>query len=264
MRVRFSPTAQKKNIIMVITVIGEICEDVFVYGESKRLSPEAPVPVFNPLYTERNGGMALNVLNNILSIDPTIVVNIIHPNQKIIKTRYVDEKSNHMFIRVDENESGIEPLFLYSNGYDEMIKNSDAIIISDYDKGFLDEGTIFEINKIAKFSIIDTKKVLRPMLVGNVKFIKFNESEFNRQNIPVELIHKVLITLGSKGVKHLDKIYPSPSPKETIDVSGAGDTFTAAFTIQYLKTKSIEEAIMFANEMAAIVVSKRGVTVPFE
>lgn len=249
---------------MVITVIGEICEDIFVYGESKRLSPEAPVPVFNPLYTERNGGMALNVLNNILSIDPTIVANIIHPNQKIIKTRYVDEKSNHMFIRVDENESGIEPLFLYSNGYNEMIKNSDAIIISDYDKGFLSQATIFEINKLAKFSIIDTKKVLSAMPVGNATFLKFNESEFAKQDIHSAQMKKVLITLGSKGVKHLDKIYPSPSPKETIDVSGAGDTFTAAFTIQYLKTNSLEESIKFANEMAAIVVSKRGVTVPFE
>jgi len=249
---------------MIITVIGEICEDVFVYGESKRLSPEAPVPVFNPLYTETNGGMALNVYNNIVSIDPNIVVNLIHPNQKITKTRYVDEKSNHMFIRVDENETGIEPLFLYSNGYDEVIRNSDAVIISDYNKGFLDEGTIFEINKISKFSIIDTKKILGALTVGNSTFLKFNESEFAKQDIHSAQMKKVLITLGSKGVKHLDKIYPSPSPKETIDVSGAGDTFTAAFTIQYLKTKSIEEAIMFANEMAAIVVSKRGVAVPFE
>lgn len=249
---------------MVITVIGEVCQDVFVYGESVRLSPEAPVPVFNPLYTKTNGGMALNVVNNIASIDSSIKVNLISPKLKIIKTRYVDEKSNHMFIRVDENETGIEPLFLYSNGYDEIIKNSDAVIISDYNKGFLDEGTIFEINKISKFSIIDTKKVLSAMSVGTSTFLKFNESEFARQNIHPAEMKKVLITLGSKGVKHLDNIYPSPSPKETIDVSGAGDTFTAAFTVQYLKTKSVEESIKFANEMAAIVVSKRGVAVPFE
>jgi D-beta-D-heptose 7-phosphate kinase/D-beta-D-heptose 1-phosphate adenosyltransferase len=249
---------------MVITIIGEVCKDVFVYGESKRLCPEAPVPVFNPLYTETNGGMGLNVYNNIASIDPSITVNIIHPEQMIIKTRYVDEKSNHMFMRVDENECGIDPLFLYSNGYDEVIKNSDAVIISDYNKGFLTENTIFEINKISKFSIIDTKKILSAISVGNSTFLKFNESEFAKQNIDSVQMNKVLITLGSKGVKYLDKIYPSPSPKETIDVSGAGDTFTAAFTIQYLKTKSIEESIKFANEMASIVVSKRGVTVPYE
>lgn len=252
---------------MTITVIGEICKDVFVYGESKRLSPEAPVPVFNPLYTETNGGMALNVVNNIRSIDSTITVNIIHPQQEIVKTRYVDEKSNHMFMRVDENETGIKPLKLWEPELTEtieMIKNSDAVIISDYDKGFLTQAIIYEISKMAKFSILDTKKVLNASTAGYPTFLKFNESEFDKQVIDFVQISKVLITMGSKGVKHFDKIYPSPSPKETIDVSGAGDTFTAAFTVQYLKTKSVEESIKFANEMAAIVVSKRGVAVPFE
>lgn len=252
---------------MTITVIGEICTDVFVYGETKRLSPEAPVPVFNPLYTETNGGMALNVVNNINSIDSTIKVNLIHPEQKIIKTRYVEEKSNHMFLRVDENETGIKPLKVWGPESEEisyMIETSDAVIISDYDKGYLTDSTIYEINKIAKFSIVDSKKRLTAMPVGNATFLKFNESEFAKQNIHSAQFSKILITLGSKGVKHLDNIYPSPSPKETIDVSGAGDTFTAAFTIQYLKTKSVEESIKFANEMASIVVSKRGVAVPFE
>ena len=50
---------------MKITVIGELCEDIFVYGETKRLSPEAPVPVFNPFYTDKNPGMAGNVVENL-------------------------------------------------------------------------------------------------------------------------------------------------------------------------------------------------------
>ena len=32
-----------------ILIIGDSCKDVFVYGEISRLSPEAPVPVFNPI-----------------------------------------------------------------------------------------------------------------------------------------------------------------------------------------------------------------------
>jgi len=31
-----------------ILVIGELGTDVFVYGEVKRICPEAPVPVLNP------------------------------------------------------------------------------------------------------------------------------------------------------------------------------------------------------------------------
>ena len=69
-------------------------------------------------------------------------------------------------------------------------------------------------------------------------------------------------TLGMKGAKHNDVIYPSPSPKQTMDVSGAGDTFTASFILKYKETNNISESIVFANLMASIVVSKRGVTTP--
>ena len=50
-----------KNIL----VIGESCKDYFVYGESNRLCPEAPAPVFNPIETIGNPGMASNVYRNI-------------------------------------------------------------------------------------------------------------------------------------------------------------------------------------------------------
>jgi sugar/nucleoside kinase (ribokinase family) len=47
-----------------------------------------------------------------------------------------------------------------------------------------------------------------------------------------------------------------------MDVSGAGDTFTASFISKYFQTKDIKESIQFANQMASIVVSKRGVKTP--
>jgi bifunctional ADP-heptose synthase (sugar kinase/adenylyltransferase) len=64
------------------------------------------------------------------------------------------------------------------------------------------------------------------------------------------------------GAKHDDIVFLSPHPKQTIDVSGAGDTFTAFFSLKYYETKNISESIKFANQMASIVVSKRGVTTP--
>ena len=48
-----------------ILVIGELCVDRFVYCEIKRLCPEAPVPVLNPVYTTTNDGMAGNVVENL-------------------------------------------------------------------------------------------------------------------------------------------------------------------------------------------------------
>ena len=55
---------------------------------------------------------------------------------------------------------------------------------------------------------------------------------------------------------------PQQNPKETIDVSGAGDTFTAAFILNYFNYKNVENAIIFANVTAGQVVTKRGVVVP--
>lgn len=245
---------------MVITVIGELCEDIFIYGETKRLSPEAPVPVFNILYTETNNGMAGNVVNNLNSIDKDLKINFIHQKKQITKTRYVDDKSNHMFIRVDV-EDNVDELVLTDEIIGTIIE-SDAVIVSDYNKGFLTEKIINEICRYSKFSITDTKKQVNMLSLKCFDYIKLNETEFNNQTIDVEWLDKIIITLGSNGAKHKNIVYPSPYPKETIDVSGAGDTFTASFVLKYLKTMDVSESIIFANEMASIVVSKRGVTTP--
>ena len=51
-----------------ILVIGETCRDVFVYCDSNRLCPEAPVPVLNIVDQRENPGMAGNVRRNIESL----------------------------------------------------------------------------------------------------------------------------------------------------------------------------------------------------
>jgi len=87
-----------------ILVIGDSCIDKFVYGKCDRICPEAPVPVFTPIETVENGGMATNVSTNISSLEPSIQVTL-HTNANVIKkTRYVDFKTNQMLVRVDEND----------------------------------------------------------------------------------------------------------------------------------------------------------------
>ena len=237
-----------------------MCDDIFVYGETKRLSPEAPVPVFNPIHTETNRGMAGNVVENLMALDKTLTINFIHQNSPITKTRYVDDKSNHMFMRVDvENE--IDELVMTEDVI-RTITDSDAVIVSDYHKGFLSEKTVNEICYYSKFSVTDTKKLIGTLSLSCFDFVKLNEVEFNSHTINDHFLDKIIITLGSKGAKHKGVVYPSPDPKETIDVSGAGDTFTASFTLKYLETNDVYESIIFANKMSSIVVSKRGVTTP--
>jgi bifunctional ADP-heptose synthase (sugar kinase/adenylyltransferase) len=242
-----------------IVVIGELCHDVFVYGECKRLSPEAPVPVFNPIHSVENLGMAGNVVANITAIEPDVKISFYHSLEKITKTRYVDKKTNHLFLRVDD-EPHVNRIMM-SEALIADIKEADAVVISDYNKGFLSEDDLFEISKLARFAIVDTKKRMNPIHLSHFNFIKINEHEAS-QGVADELKEKTIITLGPKGAMYIDVIYPSPHPKETIDVSGAGDTFLAGFVTKYLETQDVNISITFANKMSAIVVSKRGVATP--
>ena len=99
----------KSNELKVL-VIGESCTDKFIYCNVARLSPEAPIPVLNPIETIINRGMAANVVANVKALKPNASVTCLTTYSNVTKTRYVDSKSNHMFIRVDEGEDTIEPL----------------------------------------------------------------------------------------------------------------------------------------------------------
>lgn len=243
-----------------ILVVGELCEDNFIYGDCKRLSPEAPVPVMNPIETVINDGMAGNVVKNLESLQNDLTIQHWHQSERITKTRFVDKKSNHMFLRLDSGEDLVTPMNHSVEKFDE-IRNQDIVIVSDYDKGLLDEQWLKFLGKFAKLSILDSKRKLTKEVVDSYNFVKLNEKEF-KMNSDLSHCQNIITTLGSQGAKYRGVLYPSPSPKETIDVSGAGDTFTASFILKYHMTQDISESIKYANEMASIVVSKRGVSIP--
>lgn len=245
---------------MKILVIGETCEDIFVYGNIHRLSPEAPVPVLNPIERISNEGMSGNVVANIRSMVKNADVHHWYQNEKIIKTRFVDKKTNHMFLRVDEGEDKVTEM---NPTYARMpeIDDYDIVVVSDYDKGFLTSEWLKLIGHSSKLSILDSKKKLSEEVVNAFTFVKLNEGEADN-NKELKKCKNLIVTLGSRGASFNEVVFPSPSPKETIDVSGAGDTFTAAFILNYYKTKNVGESIIYANQMASIVVSKRGVATP--
>jgi bifunctional ADP-heptose synthase (sugar kinase/adenylyltransferase) len=247
-----------------ILIIGELCTDVYVYGDVNRLSPEAPIPVINPIRYVKNSGMAGNVYQNVLSLVKNSEVLHWSQSESITKTRYVHEKSNQMLLRVDEGESKpVDPLTFLSPDMLQTIRESDLIIISDYNKGYLTEEMIIRISKEAKLSLLDTKKKLNSNTIKNITFVKLNEIESkHNQELVENHPEKFILTLGSKGAKYKDKIYPSNKPQETIDVSGAGDSFIASFGLMYLKTSDIDQSIEFANDVCSDVVNKRGVSLP--
>ena len=244
---------------MKIVVIGETCIDKFIYCKINRLSPEAPVPILQPMYTKQNAGMSGNTMANLKALSPEHKLLHFCNLSQVTKTRYVEKKTNHMFLRVDEGDDKIDP-FEWSDDYIHFIKDADLVIVSDYNKGYLSDYDLEKIAFHSKISILDSKRKLTNHIIKHFDFVKLNEGEW-RNNIELD-DENIIITLGSKGSMYQGKLFPSPNPQETIDVSGAGDTFTAAFAINYLDTKSVTSSILFANEVSAKVVSKRGVQVP--
>lgn len=248
-----------------ILVIGELCIDEFIYGEVKRLSPEAPVPVFNPTDKTSNRGMAGNVVSNLEFLYNDLEVLHWHQRDNIVKSRYADKTSNHMFIRVDDEKIPCDSLTYLSANQRKTINETDIVIVSDYDKGFLSDDIICEIGRLGKLSIIDTKRVITQNMVESFDFIKVNKTEyFNNKTIVDDNPKTFLITKGKEGVVFDNVVYESPNPQDTIDVSGAGDTFVASFTLKYILTKDIVEAIIYSNEVCSDVVNKKGVSLPNE
>ena len=243
---------------MKILVIGDSCYDIFRYGNVNRLAPEAPVPVINPIHETSNPGMAGNVVKNIEALGHKVdfITNI----TEIKKIRYVCSKYNHLLLRVDENDTCDK---ITSDTLDKIIwEEYDAVVISDYCKGFLTESDIEFICKKHKKVFLDTKKLLG-WYANNVKFIKINHNEYlNNEKILNEnlsLLNKTIITKGKYGCEYQGKMFPTQEVSVK-DISGAGDTFLAGLVVEYLRTKSITQAISFAQECTTIVVQKSGVS----
>ena len=252
---------------MKILIVGDSCTDVFVYGEITRLSPEAPVPVFNPLRQKENDGMARNVANNVEALNVTI--HTITNKNSIRKVRYVDKKSNQLVLRVDEHDycDRIESDLLYSIKDNNCkltmsgIVEVDAIIISDYDKGFLREEDIECICENNKNVFIDTKKKLGHW-IQHADYLKINSIEYEQNKDFFknnDIINKTIVTKGNQGCLFQDKIYPTVDVPVK-DISGAGDTFLAGLAVEYVRTNDIEKAINFAQECTKIVIQRHGVS----
>ena len=247
---------------MNVLVIGDSCTDEFVYGEINRISPEAPVPVLQPVKNTKNGGMANNVYNNLLSLG--VNAKLVTNREKITKTRYVDQRSSQMVLRVDSNDScsrideGIR-LNICNNKYGPEV--FDAIVISDYCKGFLTELDIELLCKSNKNVFVDTKKQLSKW-IQYATFIKINSFEYKKNYdyfSTDSFIDKLIVTLGGDGCLYNDKSYPVERVPVK-DVSGAGDTFLAGLVRGYLDMNSIEKAIEFAQKCTTLVVQKHGVS----
>jgi D-beta-D-heptose 7-phosphate kinase/D-beta-D-heptose 1-phosphate adenosyltransferase len=238
-----------------VLLIGDSCIDEYKIGTVDRLSPEAPVPVIKIVDNYTIPGMAANVDKNLqsLGIEPDFITN----DSVIKKTRYIDKRSGQHLLRVDD-ESDIVPWS--GRIHLSPIESYDAIVISDYNKGFLTYEHIENIIKSVTCPVfIDTKKQDLSRFSADNVYVKINELEYKTSiSRPAQFI----VTLGDRGA-----MFTSPSigakmfetkRVEVMDVCGCGDTFLASLAYGYLSLGSIESAIIFANVAAGITVQHRG------
>ena len=235
-----------------ILLLGDSCYDYYHYGRVNRISPEAPIPVFDFDHVKKKLGMASNVYDNLKALGADVhIVTSFSEN----KRRYIDLKSGQQLLRVDEkiNEEAYEDIEA------PLFSDYDAIVISDYDKGFMTVGNINDIRRSFDGPIfIDTKK----KDVGNIGncIVKINQHEY--KNITSHpLPENLIVTYGGEKVQWNNRWYYPPKV-DAHDVCGAGDTFLAALAFEYLRKDDMEQAIMFAMKAAAITVKHIGVYAP--
>jgi D-glycero-beta-D-manno-heptose-7-phosphate kinase len=228
-------------------LIGDTCIDKYVYGKCSRLSPEAPVPVLEYHRVQQTMGMAWNVRENLMSFDINVYLMTNHDHP--IKTRYVDEKSNQQIMRLDEND--VVDVFNYQPEEMPNPKDYDALVISDYNKGFLTEQKLFELVDWFDGPVfVDSKKTRLPKNC----YLKLNDIESSK----LEGEYPDLITTkGPSGAVYKGRSYPGVTVP-IFDVAGAGDTFLATLVYFYLKLGKVESAIPYANRAAAVAVSNPG------
>ena len=159
------------------------------------------------------------------------------------------------------------------------IPNVDAVIISDYGKGVCTENLCREIISLCKDKIV----VVDPkgsdwQKYSGANFITPNLKELNAvlpkkiNNIDAEIesasraviekfnLQGLLVTRSAAGLTLIDKkiSHIKAKAQEVFDVSGAGDTVIAVFTLGLTGKLNSETAAYLANVAAGVVVAKVG------
>ncbi len=291
-----------------ILVVGDVMLDRYVTGDVCRISPEAPVPVLRVEEERSIPGGAANVALNLASLGASVeaagwfgndpkgdeLVEILAQKNisidsefrflsapTISKTRIT--ASNQQICRVDReaNSEAYKPdLNRIGSVLTEKAESADAVIISDYGKGFVTNEMLALLRQSARFMSVDPKpsRLLdysSPDILTPNRFEALALAEFSRETkdpFPkTEVVEKIFerfspkmlaITLGSGGMLlaeagKIRSLIPTAA-REVFDVSGAGDTVIASLTLGLVSGETFETSAQLANLAAGVVVGKVG------
>ena len=237
-----------------VIVIGDKCTDKYVFGETTRLSPEQPVPVLDQTRIEERPGMAANTELNLKAFGINTV--LLSQREQITKTRFIDTNSGYQLMRLDETPQ-VSRIANAELKMAMMHMNPDAIVISDYDKGYINDDDLWNLcHNLNRPVFVDTKK--RRLFHKENVFWKINKKEYDlldKDHLPNDT--HLIVTLGNRGVMWNGLTF-QPQVVKVFDVCGAGDTFLSALVYEFLKTKDMQKSIDLANRAAAISVTHPG------
>ena len=291
-----------------ILVIGDVMLDRYVMGEVSRISPEAPVPVLSVTDERSVAGGAANVALNVRSLGAKVesvgwfgkddrgdeLIDILRSENievdqafrfstapTISKSRVT--ASNQQICRVDR-ESSSDQYNPKIGEIDELLQTKlkfvDAVIVSDYGKGFVTNELLSLVRQSAKFVSVDPKPsrlldyakpdLLTPNRLEALELAGLSRETrdpFPKDEVVARIFERfspllLAITLGSEGMLlakegRVEHVIPTAA-KEVFDVSGAGDTVIASLTLAVAAGQSFESAAEFANLAAGVVVGKVG------
>ncbi|WP_180738023.1 ribokinase [Mycoplasmopsis agassizii] len=217
-----------------------------------------------------------NLIKNNLNLDEIEIVKNSFTGRAFIP---VNEKGNNYIIL----NSGANANFANEKAikYEKQILNSDIILLQlEIDLNF-----VFDVLKLAKnhnkITILNPAPAIKlsDEIINLCDYLIPNETEFNLlfsvlnttiktlKNKLIELKHKfkntiIVVTYGEKGVFYLEKDELKNigviKGIKVVDTTAAGDSFIAGFIKKISEYKSLEEAIIFANKVASISVTKNG------
>lgn len=293
-----------------IIVLGDLMLDEFIWGEVRRISPEAPVPVVEVRRETIQLGGAGNVVSNLIELGATAIpVGIVgddeggrilrelclarHASVEALltvpgrpttrKTRIVAH--SQQMVRADREDRSPIDRHTESQLREQLVRllpSADALIISDYEKGLLTPELLREAIAAARLAgkpVCLDPKIRNFVHYRQVDLVTPNQLEAERAT-GIEIVDElsltsaaerirqildcrnVLITRGEHGMSLLEESgvltnIPTTA-REVYDVTGAGDTVIAAFTLALAAGGSLVEAAIIANQAAGIVVGKVG------
>jgi len=293
-----------------VAVLGDVMLDHYYWGSVSRVSPEAPVPVVDLDTETYHLGGAANVAANIRALgagaslfgvvgtDPSgdhlrslaerdglQADGIIRSDGRptTVKTRIIG--NNQQLLRLDrETRSAVEPSVIDAVLAALRQRTSlQAVILEDYDKGFLSaamiESVIALANELRIPVFVDPKKTHTQAYRGCFLFKPNRKEAADMLGTPLRTTDDVLrageqlldlvdctyvlITLGSQGMMLFERggaVSSVPTvAKNVADVSGAGDTAIATLATLVACGATVREAAGLANIAAGVVVAEPGI-----